>query len=62
MTKWQYSQAGKSLDALVNAAYDKLVRELAVGQEDIISWTLKEAVRQAETVSYLPSKLTDMAS
>lgn len=62
MTRWQYLEAAKSLDALVKAEYDKLVRELAIGQEDIISGTLKEAVRQAERVSYLPRKSTDIAS
>lgn len=52
MTKAQYSEAGKSLDALVEREYYHLVDELATGQEEgLVSMTLREAVRQAEKVS-----------
>lgn len=51
MTKSQRSETAKNLDALVDAEYDKLVSELAAGQDDMISRTMAEAVRQAEKVS-----------
>ena len=51
MTKAQYTEAGKSLDVLVEREYDHLVDELAIGQEEgLVSMTLREAVRQAEKV------------
>lgn len=51
MTIRQCAETAKDLDAMVKAEYNKLVAELATGQDDIVSWTLAEAVRQAEKVS-----------
>lgn len=51
MTAHQQAETAKNLDALVEAEFDKLVVELAAGQGDIVSLTLKEAARQAEKVS-----------
>ena len=51
MTVRQYAETAKNMDALVEAEYERLVTELAVDQDDIISWTLSEAVRQAQKVS-----------
>ena len=53
MTKSQYSKTFKLLDSLIAAEYDNLVAELAIGQDDIITRTLTEAVRQASKVSNL---------
>ena len=54
MTAHQQTETAKNLDALVEAEFDKLVVELAAGQGDIVSLTLKEAARQAEKVSTTP--------
>lgn len=62
MTYHQCSEAGKRLDELVEAQYNKLVAELAVGQDDIVSMTLAEAIRQAEKVSNPPRILIGTAS
>ncbi len=53
MTRRQCSETAKNLDELVEAEYIKLVAELATDQDDIVSSTLAEAVRQADKVSIL---------
>ena len=62
MTTRQCSETGRILDMLVEAQYHKLVAELATGQDEIVSSTLAEAVRQADKVSILASKSVDIAS
>lgn len=58
MTRTQCAEAGKNLDELIKAEYNKLLNELAIGEaEDIVSLTLAEAVRQAENVSDSPRRL-----
>ena len=54
MTSRQYSDTARNLDTLVETEYEKLANELAIGQDDIVSGTLKEAMRQAEKVSNPP--------
>ena len=44
------------MDALVEAEYEGLVSELAFQQDDIVSRTLSEAVRQAKKVSNSPRR------
>lgn len=56
MTAHQCSEAAKNLDSLVETEYEKLVGELATGQDDIVSLTLTEAVRQADKVSHSPKR------
>ena len=56
MTPHQCSEAAKNLDSLVETEYEKLVGELATGQDDIVSLTLTEAVRQADKVSHSPKR------
>lgn len=51
MSDRQYAETAKGLDDLLDAGYEKLVTELAIGQDEIVSWTLEEAVRQAKMVS-----------
>lgn len=51
MTSRQYIETSRNMDTLVETEYDRLVTELADDQDDIVSWTLSEAVRQAEKVS-----------
>ncbi len=53
MTRRQCSETAKNLDELVEKEYVKLVAELATDQDDIVSSTLAEAVRQADKVSNL---------
>ena len=53
MTRRQCSETAKNLDELVEKEYIKLVAELATDQDDIVSSTLAEAVRQADKVSNL---------
>ena len=56
MTTRQYTETAKNMDALVEAEYEKLVSELAIGQDDIVSRTLSEAVRQSKKVSNPPRR------
>ena len=56
MTTRQYAETSKNMDALVEAEYERLVTELAFNQDDIVSRTLSEAVRQAEKVSKSPRR------
>ena len=56
MTTRQYTEASKNMDALVEAEYERLVDELAIDQDDIVSRTLSEAVRQAKKVSNSPRR------
>ena len=56
MTARQYTDTSKNMDALVEAEYERLVTELAIDQDDIVSRTLSEAVRQAKRVSNSPRK------
>ena len=62
MTAHQCSEAAKELDLLVDAQYEKLVGELAIGQDDIVSLTLTEAVRQADKVSDLPRRWPSLST
>lgn len=57
----QYAETVKCLDDLLDAGYEKLVTELAIGQDEIVSWTLEEAVRQAKTVSTWPGRSINIA-
>ena len=57
MTTRQYAETAKNMDALVEAEYERLVTELAIDQDDIVSRTLSEAVRQAKKVSKSPRRL-----
>ena len=47
----QYRDTARNLDEMIEVGYRNLVSELAAGQNDIISRTLTEALRQAESVS-----------
>ena len=62
MPRRQCIETAKKLDVLVDTAYKALVGELAAGQDDIVSRTLTEAVRQAESVSNFREELTCMFS
>ena len=53
MTSRQYIETSRNMDALVETEYERLVTELAIGQDDIVTRTLSEAVRQAKKVSNL---------
>ena len=46
----QIRDAAKKMDMLVDAQYNTLVRELGIGQDEIVVSTLEEAIRQADTV------------
>ena len=59
MTARQYTETSRNMDALVQAEYKRLVSELAIGQDDIVSQTLSEAVRQSEKVSNSPGRRFD---
>lgn len=47
----EYRDTGRKLDELIEVGYRDLVGEVAAGQNDIISRTLTEALREAECVS-----------
>ena len=51
MTSRQYIETSRNMDALVETEYERLVKELAIDQDDIVTRTLSEAVRQAKKVS-----------
>lgn len=58
MNARQCSETAKKLDELIETEYKKLVKELATDQDEIVSGTLSEAVRQAEKVSNPPLRQT----
>lgn len=62
MTEYQLRGAAKTMNDLIDAGYKKLVAKLANGQDEIISWTLAEAIRQAETVSIWTGRCIEIAN
>lgn len=50
MTEFQLREAAKKTDELLDTHYAALVAELGMGQDEIVTGTLLEAVRQADKV------------
>ena len=50
MKDYQIRDAARKMDELVDAQYTTLVHELGIGQDEIVVRTLKEAIRQADSV------------